>query len=88
MKALLIGLLFLTTAELKGEDTLSCTGKSDKSQLKHGTWICRNASGKIIRSERYKHGVMMNYILYNDKGRIIETRDKKGKVRKYNPCGC
>ncbi len=88
MKSLLIGLLFLSAAELKGLDSLSCTGKYNKAQQKHGTWVCRDTSGKIVRSERYKHGKMMNYILFNDKGRIIETRDKKGKVRKYNPCGC
>ncbi len=88
MKSLLIGLLCFSAAELKGNDSLSCSGKYDKLQQKHGTWVCRNAAGKIVKSERYKHGSMINYILYNDKGRIIETRDRKGVIRKFNPCGC
>ena len=88
MKALfcIYFIFFLKISNLKADDTI-CKGNKDKDSLKHGVWLC--AINKIkIKTERYKHGVLQNWILYNAKGEIIETRNKKGKIRKYNPCGC
>lgn len=67
-------------------DTI-CKGKYDKDSLKHGVWKC-SVLNKTIKTMRYKHGNLQNWILYNAKGEIIETRNKKGKIRQYKPCGC
>jgi YD repeat-containing protein len=73
---------------VQGNDSLNCTGKLDKEGRKNGTWVCRNKEGRLIRKERFKHGDLMTWMVYNTKGQMIETRDKKGKIRKYTPCGC
>jgi hypothetical protein len=65
----------------------TCEGSYNSSGKKEGIWLCKK-DGKIYRKERYKKGELLTYMLYNEKGQLIETRNKKGKVRKYNPCGC
>lgn len=68
-------------------DSSHCSGKFDKDSLRHGVWVCRY-NKKVIKREKFKHGRSLGYILYNDKGRMIESSDRKGKVRKYKDCGC
>lgn len=78
----------MTAGSLRGNDSLNCAGKSDKEGRKHGVWVCRNNEGKLMRKERYKHGEVSTWTIYDEKGQMIESRDKKGKIRKYKPCGC
>jgi hypothetical protein len=82
-----ISLLLFCATQAYGSDSLTCTGKLNKKGEKHGSWVCRN-DNRVVRSEQYRNGVLKSYIIYNEKGQIIETRDRKGKTRKYNPCGC
>lgn len=72
---------------LKAEDTLSCKGKYDKDSLKHGIWVCRKGEMPISK-ERYKHGKLITYIKFNEKGKMEETMNRRGKVRKIKDCGC
>ncbi|NQW43023.1 MAG: hypothetical protein HQ463_06290 [Bacteroidetes bacterium] len=71
---------------LKANDT-ACIGKLDKKNQKQGLWKCK-VNSKLIKTERFKHGLLVSWIVFNAKGEIIETRDKKGTIRKYKPCGC
>jgi hypothetical protein len=81
-----IGFLFLGL-EAWASDSLACQGKYGIDKLKNGIWICR--SGKIVRKkEHYKNGVLVSYILFNEKGQMVETKNRKGKIKKFNPCGC
>jgi len=81
-----IGFLFLAL-EAWANDSLVCQGKYSHDTLKNGIWVCR--SGKIVRKkEHYKNGVLTSYILFNEKGQMVETKNRKGKIKKYNPCGC
>ena len=73
---------------VKGNDSLNCIGKLDKDGKKHGVWVCRNNNGKLVRKERFRHGDLSTWIIYNAKGQMVQSRDKKGKIRKYTPCGC
>ncbi len=68
-------------------DSLSCEGKLNKKGEKHGIWACRK-DNKVVRREQYRNGVLKGYVIFNEKGEVIETRNKKGKVKKYTPCGC
>lgn len=87
MKRLIVSVfLFSFLIVLKG-DSLQCSGSYIQDSLKHGDWVCKNGN-RIIRKEKYKNGVLISYIVFDNKGKIIETRNKKGKIRKYKPCGC
>ncbi len=81
-----IGFLFLGL-EAWANDSLVCEGKYTNDSVKNGIWVCR--SGKIVRKkEHYKNGVLVSYILFNEKGQMVETKNRKGKIKKFNPCGC
>jgi hypothetical protein len=88
---MLRGLAFLVTLlccyHIHAADSLSCTGRFDKKGVKHGKWACRN-SQHVVRTEQYRHGMLIGYTVFNDKGDIVETRNRKGVVKKFNPCGC
>ena len=86
MRFLFVFLTIFLTQTAFAEDSLICSGKS-KDGLKEGVWLCKKGE-KIYRKERYKKGVLQTYLIYDEKGRIIETRNRKGKVKKYTPCGC
>ncbi len=86
MKTLFSFLFFIQFNCAFASDTL-CQGKYDKDSLKNGVWKC-TVLNKIVKTMRYKNGVLQNWILYNAKGEIIETRNNKGKIRRYKPCGC
>jgi antitoxin component YwqK of YwqJK toxin-antitoxin module len=88
MKTLLFILTLLTTQMAWGSDTLSCNGTLDKDGKKHGVWLCKNNSGQLLKKERYKHGELSTWMLFNNKGQMVQSRNRKGKIRKYNPCGC
>lgn len=68
-------------------DTTQCSGKHNKAGQKQGVWICRDGK-RVVKRERYKDGKLSSYIIYDPKGNIIETMDRKGKVRKFSGCGC
>lgn len=68
-------------------DTTQCTGKYNKEGQKQGVWICRDGK-RVVKRERYKNGRLSSYIIYDRKGNIIETMDRKGRVRKFSGCGC
>lgn len=78
-------LLTFTLCAKAQNDT--CTGQYDNNKQKHGLWICRD-NKHVIKKEHYRHGVLKSYILYNEKGEMIETMNRRGKVKKYTPCGC
>ncbi len=86
MKWVLVFILFFVQ-QIQAEDSLNCTGKFNLKNEKNGVWICKK-NQKLIKKERYKNGKLLTYILFNEKGEIIETRNKKGKIKKFNPCGC
>lgn len=88
LKQLLITafLCFIAEASYAG-DSASCEGKFNNKGEKHGMWACRNG-GRVVRKENYRNGVLKSYTIFNEKGEVIETRNRKGKVKKYTPCGC
>jgi hypothetical protein len=80
------GFLFLGIRAFASDSTV-CQGKYTTDSLKNGVWVCRK--GKVvIKKEHYKNGVLNSYILFNDKGQMVETKNRKGRLKKYNPCGC
>lgn len=83
----LISLLFSFSPAHADDSVSVCNGRFDKDSLKHGIWICRK-NNYISLKEKYKHGKLIYYVKFNEKGDIVETRNKKGKVIKNNPCGC
>jgi hypothetical protein len=84
---ILIPVFLCFFAEAYGLDSLACQGKFNANGQKHGLWACREA-GRVVRKENYKNGVLTSYTIFNDKGEVIETRNRKGRIRKYTPCGC
>lgn len=86
MRYLIALILVLATFDLKSQND-TCTGQFDAQSKKHGLWICRSGN-RVVKKVYYRHGELKSYILYNEKGEIIETRNKRGKVKKYTPCGC
>ena len=53
-----------------------------------GRWAYYNLEQKVYKREKYKNGKLVFTWLYNDKGRITQTINKKGKKREYAPCNC
>lgn len=88
MRCYILLFSFFLAFFVNGKDSLSCAGKYDKLGKKDGVWICRNAENKLIRKERFKHGELSTWVIFNTKGQMIESRDKKGRIKKYSPCGC
>ncbi len=84
---LLLALLLSGVFAAQAADSLACEGKLNKRGQKHGSWNCKK-DGKAVRREMYKNGELKGYIIFNDKGEVIETRNRRGKVKKYTPCGC
>lgn len=70
-----------------GLDSSVCTGKFSRDSLKEGVWVCRIGK-RVLSKERYSKGRLQTYIRFNEKGQIIETRNRRGKVKTFNPCGC
>ncbi len=77
----------LNATQIYAADSLQCSGSYSKDSVKNGIWLCRKGN-MILRKERYVKGILSTYIIYNEKGQIIETRNKRGKVKTYKPCGC
>ncbi len=85
--ALTIALAFVLSApHAVAGDTL-CFGAYKQDSLKHGVWVCRS-EGRIVRKERYQNGKMISYMRFDERGQIVETRNRRGKVKHYKPCGC
>jgi len=54
-----------------------------------GNWSYYTLStSKIIKKEFYKKGALQYTYLYNEKGQLIESIDKKGVSKIYEPCNC
>ena len=84
----LVCFIFFSSNSAKAADTTTlCTGKLDKNGYKTGYWICRK-NQLIVKKEKYKSNQLVTYILFDSKGKIIETMNKKGKIKKYSSCGC
>lgn len=81
---LLLAFAFASTTLLAGD---TCSGNFDRNKRKHGVWVCREGS-KVVKKERYRHGELLTYIIFDEKGKVIESRNRKGKIKKFNPCGC
>lgn len=54
---------------------------------KHGRWKTYNEKGHKIKEARYKMGKMRWERIYKD-GKLIQTTDHKGRIRKMSDCGC
>ena len=79
--------LSITALKAQTTDSLVCKGSFVRDSLKHGVWVCR-AKGYVAIRSTYKLGKLIHYTKFNAKGDIIETRNKKGKIKYYKPCGC
>jgi len=63
--------------------------KKFKNGFPCGNWsYFSNSTFKIIKKEFYKKGVLQYTYFYNERGQVIESTDKKGKVKTYEPCNC
>jgi len=87
LRQIVLAVVLCFFANVYASDSLSCEGKLDGKGEKHGIWACR-VNGRLVKREQYKHGVLKGYIIFNAKGEAVETRNRKGKVKKYTPCGC
>lgn len=84
---LIFSLFFIQNIYSNTKDsTIVCDGKIINGN-KEGLWKCVQ-NNKVVKKEIYKNGVLKTYSIYNQKGEVIETRDKKGRIRNYKPCGC
>ncbi|MES2617619.1 MAG: hypothetical protein V4613_07065 [Bacteroidota bacterium] len=88
MKLFVFILLMFASHTAYCNDSLSCKGNYDNNGKKNGVWLCKDSQGHLQKKERYKHGVLFTYIIYNSKGQMVETRNRKGEIRKHTPCGC
>jgi hypothetical protein len=87
-RVVLVSFIIFHSNVTKAADTTTvCSGKLDKSGNKTGYWICRK-NQLIVRKEKYKSNQLVSYMLFDKKGKIIETMNKKGRVKKYSSCGC
>jgi hypothetical protein len=87
-RAALVYFIFFSINEAKASDTSTvCSGKLDKNGNKTGYWICKK-NQTIVKKEKYKSNLLLGYILFDSKGKIIETMNKKGRIKKYSSCGC
>lgn len=59
-----------------------------KEGTKCGIWKFFHPTGVILRREKYKNGELAFTWIYNDKGQLIESINKKGKHKKYKACNC
>lgn len=88
LQSSIIGLFLFFNTSVKANDTTTiCTGKLDKNGNKAGYWICKK-NGLMIKKERYKSNQLISYMRFDKDGKIIETMNKKGKIKKYSSCGC
>ncbi len=85
-RTILLAFVFSAT-HAAAADTLSCSGAYKEDSLKHGVWVCKS-DGRIVRKERYQNGKLVSYIRFDQRGQIVETRNRRGKVKHYKPCGC
>jgi hypothetical protein len=76
----------ISTTKEAGSDSLVEKGKF-KDGLKHGKWTVYK-NGKRLRIEKYKKGTLISFIQFNDRGKVVRTMDKKGRVRSFEPCDC
>lgn len=63
------------------------TIQSFKNGQRNGVWIVKNEEGKIVLKTKYKNGKRIYQYTYQN-NKIIESIDRKGKVRKVKDCGC
>jgi antitoxin component YwqK of YwqJK toxin-antitoxin module len=55
---------------------------------KHGKWREYRDNGVILKETKYKMGQFRRERLFNEKGKLSQIRDRKGKIHKMNECGC
>jgi hypothetical protein len=85
--ALVCLITFYSNMTKASDTTTVCRGKLDKSGNKTGYWICRKDQ-IIVRKEKYKSNQLISYMVFDKKGKITETMNKKGRIKKYSSCGC
>jgi len=54
---------------------------------RHGTWQYTDSNGSVVLREKYKYGQYRSSVYYKN-GKIIMTRNYKGKVIRRPDCGC
>lgn len=69
------------------DSTFYCRGKMNRDSLQHGVWVCWKGD-RLVSKERYRNGKLITRMRFNEKGELIETRDRKGRIKTYKPCGC
>jgi antitoxin component YwqK of YwqJK toxin-antitoxin module len=55
---------------------------------KHGIWFEYNEHGVLQQKTKWKYGITMWEIHYNEVGRVIKTVNKKGEEKIRPACGC
>lgn len=58
-----------------------------KNGVRHGTWIVKNKEGRIVLKTRYKKGRRLWQFTYVN-NKVVESIDRKGRVKKVKDCGC
>jgi antitoxin component YwqK of YwqJK toxin-antitoxin module len=58
-----------------------------KNGLRHGTWIVKNEKGLIVLKTKYKKGQRIWQFTYQN-NKVIQSIDRKGRVKIVNDCGC
>jgi len=59
-----------------------------KNGEKHGNWWTYSNSGVRKSKERFKKGVRIYLIEYNEKGLKVRITNKKGVSKEVTDCGC
>jgi len=54
---------------------------------KEGTWYELDENGNMLKKEKFKQNISQWQIFY-EKGKVIRTIDKKGKIKERSKCGC
>lgn len=58
-----------------------------KKGIRHGIWIVKNEEGRIVLKTKYKKGRRIWQFTYVN-NKVVESIDRKGKVKKVKDCGC
>lgn len=54
---------------------------------KEGIWYELDENGNMFKKEKFKQNISQWQIFY-EKGKVIRTIDKKGKIKERSKCGC
>lgn len=68
------------------------TGLTEKGKFvngkRHGLWQYYNRDGRIVKREKFRHGVFWWAIYYHPNGKVAYSINRRGKIVKRADCGC